>query len=208
MEQQWEEDDLKAMLDKYDAVTLPVNIAIEGNQQVLNMEQVKNILSKASLISVRDCYCRETLKNCDKPLRVCLSMDTEATRGIEEGEAEEITFLEAVEILEQSYRAGLVHLAYNIKGAECDIICSCCSCCCHHMNALTRFGYHEAVIKSAFVSQWDRSLCTDCGICVERCQFGAWDHDDNRVIFIQENCYGCGLCISTCPTQAISFIKR
>jgi len=208
MERTWEEEDLKAMLDKYDAITIPVNISFEGNQQVLDMEQVKYLLTRATLISVRDCYCRETLKNCDKPLRACLSLNAAAISGIEEGEAEEISFQEAIQILEKSHEAGLVHLAYNIKDEECDIICSCCSCCCHHLSALTRFGYHDAVIKSDFISQCDQSLCSDCGVCVERCQFMARDQDENGVHFKQENCFGCGLCVSSCPTGALSLVRR
>ena len=53
-----------------------------------------------------------------------------------------------------------------------------------------------------------RERCTGCGICVERCHFGA-----NRLLngFSQVDlaiCYGCGLCVSTCTGEARRMVKR
>jgi len=207
MPQEWEEGKLKKIVEVFTAVTIPVDISFEARQQILNLDHVKEILSKARIISLMDCYCRKTMGNCDKPLEVCISLNEEALTLIENLGARQISLEEALDILEMSHKAGLVHLAYYRKGEDFPIICSCCSCCCHHMSALKQFGYHAAVVKSDFIAAVDKSVCTDCGLCVERCQFGAWTCE-NGVVFKSELCFGCGLCVSSCPTHAVSLVKR
>ncbi len=49
------------------AVTVPVNVEIEGEQRVLSYDTVKEILMNASRISLADCICRTKRHNCDKP---------------------------------------------------------------------------------------------------------------------------------------------
>jgi ferredoxin len=52
----------------------------------------------------------------------------------------------------------------------------------------------------------DESKCTSCGVCVDRCHFGARDIKDGKLEYNKDLCFGCGLCVSTCPTKAISLI--
>jgi NAD-dependent dihydropyrimidine dehydrogenase PreA subunit len=172
------------------------------------MGSAEKILSEAEVISLENCYCRETLKNCNNPLDVCLGINETAQAEIENNRARRISLQDALQTLEKSHKAGLVHLAYNERGKGCGFICSCCSCCCHHLIALKQFGYHDAVVKSLFRATFDPSLCANCGICISRCQFGAWSWGENRVEHDAKACFGCGLCVSTCPSGAISLIPR
>lgn len=208
MPREWEEHEMRELLEKYTAVTIPVKVSLDAQQQVFNTGRVKEILSTAQVISLLGCYCRETLQNCDKPVEVCIGLNEEAEYLIEKEGAKEIRLEEALKVLEMSHKAGLVHLAYHRKGEECTIICSCCSCCCHHLSGLNRFGYHEAVVKSDFVAAVEKSLCNDCGVCVERCQFGAWERGEDGVVFNDDHCFGCGLCVTTCPVGAVSLVER
>lgn len=49
------------------------------------------------------------------------------------------------------------------------------------------------------------SLCTACGLCVEKCRFDAMTTDgEGRAVVKHEVCEGCGLCAYVCPTSAIS----
>jgi ferredoxin/flavodoxin len=56
--------------------------------------------------------------------------------------------------------------------------------------------------KNMGVKSVDRTKCTDCGICVETCPYGAVTLSD-KPIFDESKCYGCWACYSKCPTRAI-----
>ena len=205
---EWEEQELKELIQKYDAITIPVQTKIEAEQHVLDMSTAKEILLTADIIALGNCYCRENLKNCDNPIDVCLSINNAAQEEIKSKRAVPVSLDKAMAALEQSHKAGLVHLAYSKKGEKIqDIICSCCSCCCHHLYALQQFGYCDALIKSDVRVQVDKSLCIDCGICIERCNFGAWSWD-TRAVLDETACFGCGVCVSTCPQDALSLVPR
>lgn len=53
----------------------------------------------------------------------------------------------------------------------------------------------------------DIEKCTLCGICVEKCPFGALSRE-NDVIHILDTCRTCGVCVKCCPEQAIHFEER
>ncbi len=46
------------------------------------------------------------------------------------------------------------------------------------------------------------NACTECGVCRDRCPYGAIKLDP-KPIFDQSKCYGCWACYNHCPTQAI-----
>ena len=37
---------------------------------------------------------------------------------------------------------------------------------------------------------------------------GAWHLDDDKVLLDADRCIGCGLCVTTCPTGAISLVRK
>ncbi len=206
----WTKEELEEKyVDTMTAVTIPVNIHIEGQQRILDLSEIKKILKDAKLISLGECDCRRTFKKCDAPLDVCISLDKEAEAIIKEGAAKKVNLKEALGALERSHTAGLVHIAYTFRGQEKpEVICSCCSCCCHSMSALVRFGIPKAVVMSKYVAVNNPETCKNCGTCVERCQFKARHLENNKLVHNETKCFGCGLCVSTCPTKSISLAKR
>jgi len=205
----WTIEELKKdYIGKMKAVTIPMNTSIQGHQQVLDPSAMKRILKKAKLITLGNCGCRLRVKKCDAPIDVCLSIDSKARDAVKQG-VKPISVQEALKVLERSHKAGLVHLAYIFEGKEKpDWICSCCSCCCHSMSALVRFGIPDHVIASEYVASQDEETCENCGTCVERCQFNARKLLNGKLHFAREKCFGCGLCASTCPTNSILLVKR
>jgi heterodisulfide reductase subunit A-like polyferredoxin len=196
-------------VSKMTAVTIPVEIHIEGQQRILDLSEMKSILREAKLISLGKCGCRTKLNRCDRPLETCISLDNEAEDFIEKGSGKRVGLGEALEALERSHAAGLVHVAYTFEGKEKpEIICSCCSCCCHSMSALVRFGIPDAVVASKYVTVNNQETCTNCGTCVERCQFKARYLKHDKLVYSRDRCFGCGVCVSTCPTQSISLARR
>ncbi len=206
----WTREQLqKEYVEQMTAVTIPVNIAIHGQQTVLDLSTIENILRSAEIISLEDCGCRAKWHKCNAPLDVCISLDNRAREAIQSG-ARRIPLAQALVVLQRSHRAGLVHLAFTFKGEEKpEVICSCCSCCCHSLSALVRFGMPDAVVASEHIASQSDETCNSCGACVQRCQFRARHLDsDNRLVFDSSKCFGCGLCVSTCPTGSIALIKR
>ena len=209
----WTREELKRKyIDVMTAVTIPVNIQIEGQQRILDITETKKILKDAELIAVGQCGCRTRLKKCDSPVDVCIALDKLAEDKIERGFAAKASLEQAFEALERSHKAGLVHMAYTYKGNEKpDYVCSCCSCCCHSMSALVRFGMPEAVghiVASKYKAVNNPETCTGCGTCVERCQFKARHLENGELVFSEIRCFGCGVCASTCPTRSISMVMR
>ena len=194
------------------AVTVPVNVEIDAEHLVLNLENVKQILSNARTISVMDCVCRVNRGNCDAPVNTCIDMNEVAERNIANGVAREITLDEALDVLEKTHEAGLVHLALGqgefYKPGVINSVCSCCSCCCSILSGILRFGLAPHLLTSQAISVTDAPDCTECGVCAERCQFGAREMVDGSLSFNPDLCFGCGLCVSTCPTNAITLVDK
>ncbi len=191
------------------AITIPVNIRLEGQQRILELVEVENILKEARLISLGACGCRKRVHGCDAPLDVCVGLDRKAEEQIKNGSGKRTGLNEALDALERSHAAGLVHIAYTLKESEnIDFVCSCCSCCCHSMSALVRFGLPGAVTASRYVAITNTNTCINCGTCEYRCQFKARIMKNGELTYNKARCFGCGVCASTCPTKSIALVKR
>lgn len=199
---------MRDYVDQMTPVTVPVNISIQGQQTILDLTSVEGILRNAEVITLEDCGCRAKWHKCEAPLDVCLSLDEEAREAMKRG-ARRISLAQAVVVLKRSHEAGLVHLAFTFKGKEKpEVICSCCSCCCHSLSALVRFGIPDHVVASEYIAENNNETCDNCGTCVKRCQFHARQLAEDKLVFDQANCFGCGICVTTCPTRSITLIKR
>ena len=61
---------------------------------------------------------------------------------------------------------------------------------------------HEEDFMGGRTARINLEVCTECGECLERCQFDAISPDFvvNRI-----DCEGCGVCVHFCPVEAIDF---
>lgn len=209
-ETDWTREELKKeTVGKMTAITVPVNLRLEGVHRVLDLSEMEKVLKSARVMALGKCDCRTKMKKCDAPLDVCISLDREAEALIKAGAGRKANLEEALEALRRSHKAGLVHIAYTFKdNARPDVVCSCCSCCCHSMSALVRFGIPEAVVASKYIAFNDPETCVNCGTCAGRCQFKARHLESGKLVFNEARCFGCGVCVSTCPTESISLRAR
>jgi ferredoxin len=209
-ENDWTPEEFSSYIKE--AVTIPVNVKIEAENLVLNLDNIKQILNNARTISVMDCGCRVKFSNCDAPVNTCIDMNETAERNIRNGVSREITLHEALDIFEKTLEAGLVPLALGqgefYEPGVINSICNCCSCCCTLLSRIVRFGLSPHVLTSRTISITDRRDCTGCGVCVDRCQFGAREMVDGSLSFNPDLCFGCCLCVSTCPTNAIKLVDK
>lgn len=192
-------------------VTIPVNVEVKADHRVLDLGEVEGYLKRAKRIGLQDCGCRVDKGNCDAPRDVCISIDPSDDYFIKNARyrSRECTLAEALDALRRSHEAGLVHMAYTMKGDDrATVICSCCPCCCHTLGGLLRFGIATDVLTSRFVAEEDYEKCLRCGRCVDRCVFGARSLNAGELVFDSSRCFGCGLCVSTCPAGAITLKHR
>ncbi|MCW4049528.1 MAG: 4Fe-4S binding protein [Candidatus Bathyarchaeota archaeon] len=210
-ERYYTDEELQAITDDLvKAVTIPVNTRIEVDHRVFDLSEMKTILENARKIALQDCGCKTAHQNCDNPRDVCISLDKTADELLSSDayESREITLEEALRVLEKSHEAGLVHMAYTMKGDNTPgLVCSCCACC-YTLGSLLRNGVHTQILTSRYVAEDDKGKCDSCGKCVERCIFLARNMSEGELVYDQTKCFGCGLCVSTCPPDVISLVPR
>lgn len=193
------------------AVALPVNVEMEADHRVFDMSEVEKILRESENIFLADCGCRSIHHNCNSPMDTCLAVNVgqDYAEKNPTNYPRKVNVEEALDALRRSHEAGLVHMAYVMKGDEKPfLVCSCCTCCCHTLGELLRNGIHTQVLTSKLIAEDDDAKCTDCGKCVERCVFVARQLVYGEKKYDRIKCFGCGLCVSTCPTNAIGLVKR
>jgi len=191
---------------------VPVEKEINGNEVTMPFEQVSTIIENGKSFAVNDCICKKEHEllgePCDRPMEVCLAI-APIPDFFEEHplKAKPITKQEAYDILKMSEEKGLVHMTSNIEKGHY-FICNCCSCCCGVLRGVNEYGGANAV-NSNYYAIIDEEECVSCGVCAdERCQVFAIEEKDDAYAVIKDKCIGCGLCISTCPSDAISLIRK
>ena len=191
---------------------VPVEKEISSNEVAMPFEQVSSIIENGQSFAVNDCICKKEHEllgePCDRPMEVCLAIapipDFFKDHPLA---ARPITKEEAYDILKLSEEAGLVHMTSNIEKGHY-YICNCCGCCCGVLRGVREYGGAKAV-NSNYYAQIDADACISCGVCAdERCQVHAIEEKDNAYAVSKDQCIGCGLCVSTCPSDAVSLIRK
>ncbi|MEN6369522.1 MAG: 4Fe-4S dicluster domain-containing protein [Thermotogota bacterium] len=197
---------------EYIGHTVPMHVEITATEVVLTQPEMRELLAGAELIAVGECMCRRDKRAdaCGRPLEVCLGINDEGRRSIDKDGWRPISLDEALDVLERSHRAGLVHMAYHKPGEQVTIVCSCCSCCCGPFQDWRGRDFREGFVESNYIARFDAGSCVGCGQCEKRCHFGAFTMtaSADHAVFEEGKCFGCGLCVSTCPSGAIELVKR
>ena len=189
---------------------IPIEHTIKEEMALIPSCMLEDQVKKARVISVAPCICRKEARlrgsGCDKPEETCLHFGAAAEYYIENHLGRQINAEEALAIIREADRAGLVHAGVNTR--HLSNLCNCCPCCCASMKGITEKGMDKhGFLNALFVATVDPDSCTGCGICTDRCPVHAITADEKAgVDFLK--CLGCGLCSTACPVEAITMHLR
>ena len=195
--------------------TIPISKSIHPQHNVSTFDEVTSLLQQAEEpFAIIECICRkkkeiegQSCKVTDRK-ETCLAIGSVAGMILQSGNGREIARGEALAILEENQKKGLVLQPSNTE--KVDFICSCCGCCCGML------AVHKSLPKpleywaSNFLAEVDANKCEACGACEKRCQVDAVTVSEEKqyALVAPERCLGCGICVTTCPTQAITLLKK
>lgn len=198
-------------------------ITVDKNQ-VLAYQDVKEIIIQAGKeennIAVVPCTCRtmsmmlKRSPDCERTVENCLVFGVPTKYVVDEGIGHYITVDEALDILKQAEKEGLIHLTQNTIDKQ-GFICNCCTCCCGIVGMATKYNYWEMFQKTDYIPVIDMETCKKCKKCVNICPFYALkyvsgekeDKSEDNILLREEVCIGCGLCASNCPSDSINLKK-
>jgi NAD-dependent dihydropyrimidine dehydrogenase PreA subunit len=195
--------------------TIPIAKSIHPQHNVSTFDEVSELLQQAEApFAIFECICRKKKtiegKSCKVTERkeTCLAIGNMARMALTNGIGREITGEEALAIIEENQRQGLVLQPSNTQKAE--FICSCCGCCCGMLTMHRALPRPLDYWASNFYAAVDQETCEGCGACAQSCQVDAVrvSEKEQTAMVDLSRCLGCGVCVPGCPTESITLVKK
>jgi len=195
--------------------TIPIAKSIHPQHNVSTFDEVATLLKQAAPpFAVFECICRKKKSMEGKTCKVterketCLAVGNMARMALANNMGRELNVQEALALIEENQKQGLVLQPSNTGKAE--FICSCCGCCCGMLRV------HKALPKpldywaSNFYAAVDQETCVGCGACEQCCQVNAVRVPAKKqpAMVDRNRCLGCGVCVPGCPTESITLVKK
>ena len=196
------------LLSRLMGIVLPTGEVVTTDRALSFIDAI-SVLDKTE-ITVGPCMCQKALNKRSgtyiKDLAILHGAESHKMACPEE--YKDFSPDEAKRLMRQCEKEGLVPTFYSClrSGGWMYAICNCESKICFPFRAHKAAG--AVIHRGPDAVSLSQNDCTGCGMCVERCHFGA----NALVKGISEvnpaKCYGCGLCVSTCAGQARSMVAR
>ncbi len=189
--------------------------------QVVPLEDLAQIFDLASSIVRVPCICRKMNKG-RTDAEYCFGLGLDAgkmlgfqeafletfKRGPDDAHFDRLTKEEALDLLGNFEKQGLIHTIWTFKTPFIGGLCNCDRADCLAMLSY-RYDF-RAFFRGEYVAAVALDACTGCRECHSLCQFGAIGFSvmDQKTFIDPLRCYGCGICRSACEMQAISLAPR
>lgn len=197
---------------------IEINENVDTEPKILPFEEAAKVLQACRSFAVMPCSCRVHGKYLGRdvskyPLDVCLTLNTWADYVIERGIGRKIEMKDALQILKDSEKKGLVHSTAN--SFKTIFICNCDPENCGILAGFIRSRYPDTLAKSNFLPTINAELCKKCEKCERLCPPKAIFHHfphgqdlkDDFMVVREDLCIGCGVCAANCAEEAIQLHK-
>ena len=195
--------------------TIPIQKSLQPVYDAATYDEISCLLDESDgPFTIFECICRKKMALEGNPCKVterketCLGIGEmgQVLAGKDSGRS--ISKDEAITIIEENQKEGLVLQPSNAK--EIDFVCSCCGCCCGLLNIHKNLPKPLNFWATNYYAVIDADTCKGCGICESKCHVDAItvSKQYEYVIVDNERCIGCGVCISSCATNSISLEKK
>ena len=194
------------------------HMAIHTVGQVVPLQEAEKILDIACPVAAMHCVCRQATRGIeeDNPaLYSCAGLGTgmfkwERWPERYRGGVDFMSPARAKEWLRKWNRRGMVHTIMVFGPPYVGGLCNCDYPSCGAIRARVDYDLAHSLTKSHFVAKVNYEVCNGCGVCAQRCQFGAlrFESTIQRPNIDMFRCFGCGLCQTACPRRAIDLENR
>jgi len=180
---------------------------LHTNSLVFPLRDIEEVINSATHLYVDPCPCRLIAgeKACDAPLFVCMRINSSAKIRKDQTGSRGLSREDAIEIMRNARRHGLVFSLESCIQPYQYNICSCCSDCCIALRM--RYDFKLDIYNSGpYVPEMTAGACSACGMCADRCPVRAIALTDGRPSVNLKDCLGCGICSETCPENCIRMV--
>jgi ferredoxin len=210
-------EEFQAAIKQYRDIMDAVQGSIGGFMgQVVPLREMERMVEIANPLGLIGCICRKAMLALEERTAresTCMGLGVGMLKWERwperyKGEVHWVSSEGAKEWLRDLDKRGFVHSLMMFGPRFIGGICNCDYPVC---DALTiRLDWGLNMLKGHYVAIPDYELCNGCGICAQRCQFGALKMNVtlDKVNIDQMRCFGCGLCETGCPRGAISLKDR
>jgi len=184
--------------------------------QIVPLEHADRVLELSSPIGLIACLCRKAARAIDERNEMeytCMGMGVGMLKWERwperyKGGVSFVNVAEAIEWNHEMDRRGFVHILMLFGAPFIGGFCQCDYPDCGALRNAVDFGIGS--LKGHDVAMVDYDKCNGCGVCAQRCQWGAlkFEVTTEKANIDPFKCYGCGLCQTGCPRSAIRLVPR
>ena len=184
--------------------------------QVMTLQETEKVLELASPIGLLRCICRARLlarEERNEYEYTCLGsgvglLKWERWPERYRGGVKFVNVDESKKWARDMNKRGFVPIIMIYGERFVGGICMCDYPACDAIAGRLDFGWH--CLKGHYVAIIEEDKCNGCGICAQRCQWGAlkFNVTTGKAGIDQFRCFGCGLCETACPQGAIYLEER
>jgi len=208
--------------ERFQQIVKEENIAtrmgLRGIPQAIPLQDAFRVVEMAYPVAAMMCICRKTYRGTEET-----NIDEYSCTGLGPGMLKwerwperyrgGVHFMsvdEAKEWLTKWNKKGMMHSIMTFGGSYVGGICNCDYPDCAAIRNRLDYGFEGSLLKSHYVAKVSYDKCNGCGVCVQRCQFGAlkFEVTMDKANIDMFRCFGCGLCQTGCPRGAIDLIER